>query len=606
MLKNSKELLAILIVVFCSVFQSFTQPTLKPNPHPRLLLPDRELNNLIKICTENETIGKIHSDILKESNRYLELPTLNRKLTGKRLLSVSREALKRILYLSYSFRITGNERYAKRAIDEIIAVSNFSDWNPSHFLDVAEMTMAVSIGYDWLYDIIPEDIKHLITTAIREKALEISYDNRYNTFLQTSSNWNAVCNAGLICGAISFFEDLPELTENVIQRSIKSNQKFLDVFSPDGGFPEGYNYWEYGVSFQTLLLDALEQAFDQNIDSPNYTDFLKTPEWMLHMNAPSGKCFNFSDCPDNCSLQVGSWWFAYKKNNPSLVYNDWQLLSKDDERFTGLRLLPIIPIFASRVNLDDIREPNTKIWTGKGKTPVFLYRSGWSSIADTYLGVKGGSSSTPHGHMDAGSFVYEADGIRWAVDLGSQNYYSIESKGIDLWNYKQDGERWKVMRMRNDYHNTITVDSTTHNVNVVAEIIDVIDTKDKIGATVDLTETLSNLKEAKRTVFLNENNELNVIDHIETKNKEAQILWIMQTPCVPEIIDKNKIILKTACKSRTLVVDTNLDIKMIIWNNNPIHEYDEPVKNVYRVGYISTVPPNYSSEIKVSLQKSKK
>ena len=48
--------------------------------------------------------------------------------------------------------MTSEKKYLNRAVKEMLAVSAFSDWNPSHFLDVAEMTMAVSIGYDWLYD----------------------------------------------------------------------------------------------------------------------------------------------------------------------------------------------------------------------------------------------------------------------------------------------------------------------------------------------------------------------------------------------------------------------------------------------------------------------
>ena len=30
----------------------------------------------------------------------------------------------------------------------MLAIAQFADWNPSHFLDVAEMTMGMAIGYD--------------------------------------------------------------------------------------------------------------------------------------------------------------------------------------------------------------------------------------------------------------------------------------------------------------------------------------------------------------------------------------------------------------------------------------------------------------------------
>ena len=44
--------------------------------------------------------------------------------------------------------------------------------------------------------------------------------------------------------------------------------------------------------------------------------------------------------------------------------------------------------------------------------------------------------------MDAGSFIYERKGIRWAIDLGMQNYLSLESRGINLWDQSQEGQRW--------------------------------------------------------------------------------------------------------------------------------------------------------------------
>jgi hypothetical protein len=68
------------------------------------------------------------------------------------LLQVSRESLRRIFYLSYAWRLTHKKKFLDRGEDELLTASRFQDWNPSHFLDVAEMTMAVAIGYDWLYN----------------------------------------------------------------------------------------------------------------------------------------------------------------------------------------------------------------------------------------------------------------------------------------------------------------------------------------------------------------------------------------------------------------------------------------------------------------------
>ena len=43
----------------------------------------------------------------------------------------------------------------------------------------------------------------------------------------------------------------------------------------------------------------------------------------------------------------------------------------------------------------------------------------------SYIGVKGGMAKRNHGHMDAGSFVFDAYGKRWSEDLMVPEYTSV-------------------------------------------------------------------------------------------------------------------------------------------------------------------------------------
>ena len=118
---------------------------LKMPDHPRILWFEEDINPLVQEVSKEAQWQKIHQAILSESDKMLSLPTLERIQIGKRLLDKSRECLKRVFYLSYSYNVTRYPKYLERAEKELLKVSNFTDWNPSHFLDVAEMTMAVSI-----------------------------------------------------------------------------------------------------------------------------------------------------------------------------------------------------------------------------------------------------------------------------------------------------------------------------------------------------------------------------------------------------------------------------------------------------------------------------
>ncbi len=104
--------------------------------------------------------------IINESDNLISVAPVERIQIGRRLLDKSREALRRLFFLSYAYRTTGEQKYFDRAEQELLKISGFSDWNPSHFLDVAEMTMAVAIGYDWLYDKLSPGSRATIKEAI--------------------------------------------------------------------------------------------------------------------------------------------------------------------------------------------------------------------------------------------------------------------------------------------------------------------------------------------------------------------------------------------------------------------------------------------------------
>ena len=89
--------------------------------------------------------------------------------------------------------------------------------------------------------------------------------------------------------------------------------------------------------------------------------------------------------------------------------------------------------------------------------------------------------------MDAGSFIFISKDTRWSTDLGPQDYNSLESKGIDLWNKSQESDRWKVFRYNNLAHNTLSFDNKYQNVNGYATITDFSDNENYMYAIADLS-----------------------------------------------------------------------------------------------------------------------
>ena len=581
---------------------SILAQTVLDKPHPRILLLKGEEVKIEQSVAGNEIWKKMHATILKECDHIISLAPVERIQIGRRLLDKSREALRRIFHLSYAWRMTGEQKYFDRCEKELLAIAKFSDWNPSHFLDVAEMTMAASIGYDWLYPSLSTKSKKAILDAIVSKGLYPSLDPKYNGFLTSTHNWNQVCNAGMTYGALAVFEDHPELSKNIIDRALNSIHLPMNEYQPEGAYPEGYNYWDYGTSFNVMFLSVIEKALDTDFGLTNTPGFLQTAGFLQHMTGVNGGAFNWGDAREGANLSPAMFWFAKKNNDPTLLWVEKTYLQTENySPFTSDRLLPAIMVWGKDLSLDKVTEPKTIAWKGQGANPVALMRSSWSDPNAIYLGFKAGSPSVNHGHMDIGSFILEADGIRWASDFGMQEYESLESKGIALFGTTQDAQRWTVFRLNNLVHNTLTIDNQHQRVNGYAKIDRFSQNPDFMYAISDISTVYENqLLSAIRGVGMVDKKYVVVSDELVGGNNPATVRWTMLTSATAEL-GKNSITLSQGGKKLVLKVNTSSEVTMKTWSTQPATSYDAPNPGTTLVGFELKLKPNQKQALQVLL-----
>lgn len=574
--------------------------------HPRILMLKGEEADILK-SIENDPVWKnLHKAILSESDKLIDQMPVERIQVGRRLLGKSREALRRIFFLSYAFRTSKEKKYADRAEKELLAISGFRDWNPSHFLDVAEMTMAAAIGYDWLYQNLSPSSRSIIKEAILTKGLEPSMDPRHNRWLKAEHNWNQVCNAGMTYGAMAIYEDKPELSKQIINRALETIVHAMVDYGPDGAYPEGYGYWGYGTSFNVMFISAIEKLFKKDFGLSAKPGFLNTASYLENMTGPSGKPFNYSDAGSNGGLKPAMFWFAKKKNDPSLLWVERSRLKQNAaEEHVNDRLLPAIMLWGAGTAIDKITPPSSTMWVGHGKAPVALMRSSWKDSNALFVGFKAGSVSVNHAHMDIGSFIMESDGERWAMDFGMQEYESLESKGIQLFGRTQDAERWTVFRLTNLVHNTLTVNNQHQRVQGYAPIIASSSSKNMKHAITDMSEVYKGaLIKAKRGIAILNNQYVVVRDEIKATDTVTTIRWTMLTPASVKITGDNSAELTRNGKKLVLRVDSPGAIKMKTWSTDPPNDFDAPNPGTIMVGFEMTIPANTESQMNVFLMPS--
>lgn len=571
--------------------------------HPRILMIQGEEDMVWQSVKTNPVWEKMHEAIMAISDEMLHDEVLERNIEGRRLLAVSREVLNRVFYLSYAYRMTGEDRYAKRAEKEMLSAAGFSDWNPTHFLDVAEMTMALAIGYDWLYHKLSLQSRQKIREAIVTKGLEPSFDSRYNWFLGATSNWNQVCNAGMTYGALAIYEDHPELASEVIDRAYRSIVLPKAEYEPVGAYPEGYGYWNYGTSFNVMFLSAADKIWPGRFDYEKYAAFMNTGSFMQHMLGPSGMCFNFGDNRAGGGLSPAMFWFARKNNDPSLLYNELRFLDVDDySGFARSRLLPALMVWGTGVDFDAITEPAHSFYVTQGPMPLAIKRTSWRDPKAIYLAIKAGSAKESHAHMDVGSFIMEADGVRWASDLGVQSYHPLESKGMNIWNYAQDSQRWQVLRLTNHVHNTLTVNGQLQGVDGYAKIDRHGDDPEFSFAITDLSSMYdTQLAQAIRGAAVVDEEYVVIRDEIKSGEQPAVVRWKMLTEADVVITDNHTATLKKNGKTMVLRVDQPAEIQLKTYSTQPTTDYDEPNPGTMMIGFEVELPANTSGTLHVKL-----
>ena len=581
---------------------------LTSSAHPRIIYTDADFDAIRKGVSGNPVLAEIHNGIIAIATSSLTAADLERKLSGKRLLDVSRNAEERILSCAYAYKTTSDRRFLEKAERDIVTVCNFSDWNArKHFLDVGEMAAGVALGYDWLYNELSDETKSLVCRKLNEFAFSPALGKVWNLdFYSAVNNWNQVCNGGLVCAALAVYEKDQQVAREIVDKAMQSNVAAMEtMYSPDGNYPEGYSYWNYGTLYEALMLTAMETATGSDTGLSNIGGFSHTGKYMLYMESPLGQCFNYSDCAPSTVACLAQWYFAHKFNDLSLLY-----LEKDKIRSyrssSESRLLPLVAYYAYKMNiesLDDITAPEESFFVGEGLTPVVLIHDSWTmDTADKFLGIKGGKGNTSHAHLDAGSFVYDAFGVRWSADLGLQSYGTLEPY-INLWNMNDGSERWTAFRYNNYNHSTLTVNNTYHRVAGEAKIEGIVNDNGKKGAIVDMTGPLSNeAAKVRRTVWM-EGDNLYVTDEITARqDKDADVRWTMVTRARP-VIEYGAITLSSA--NRTLYLKTSSSTRhrpvLKTWSTVSSNSWDQANTGYYECGYELTVSKGMEASVTVCL-----
>ena len=507
--------------------------------HPRLLFSKQEEQRIRDLFGTEPLLDSLYVGLMKEAERLLLVPPQEdprREIKNtKDILPISREQVYRMVNLALAYRLSGDRRFAEKAEKELVHVCNFPDWDPIHYLDVAEMTTAVAIGYDWLYDVLTPSTRQLVVHSIKTKALDLVVEE-YNTgnadsWAKRETNWNVVCNTGMVLGALAIEEHYPELAKHIIGEAVRYIPNCLKHFAPDGVCYEGPAYWGYTNMYLSLLLKALNDNFGGDFGLSEMVGVDKSVLYYMHSTSPSGKIFNFANSGSTApAAEPIYFYFSRAFNQPEVATFYRDVLSKTVHEGNYFRFYFLsIPWYDTASSTADVL-PKLKVYEGINDIVVF---NGNRNIPNSlYLIAKTGDPDMAHQQLDIGTFIVEMNGIRWTDDLGTDNYNLP-----GFWDYKPDGQRWTYFRNSNFSHNTLSIDHKLQNSAGTGEIDRLDDRAAQPFVTMNMSTAYAGQSRfVYRTFRMLDDTRILVTDSVGLQSPSQSVQWSVITSAVKEIL----------------------------------------------------------------------
>ena len=142
--------------------------------------------------------------------------------------------------------------------------------------------------------------------------------------------------------------------------------------------------------------------------------------------------------------------------------------------------------------------------------------------------------------LDVGEFTFEADGINWAMDLGSDKYtlpQYFQKDGYKIYRKRPEGENCVVINPDGSYYG--------QEIGASSKLLKFESNNKAAMASYDLSEIYARDVNSytRGYYFGDDRNTLLIQDEINLKNANSEIYWFMHTPADIEIVDKKTAIL---------------------------------------------------------------
>ncbi len=420
--------------------------------HPRILFTQDSLEAFRKNVSDNPFMArkwvlvKKRADVLLQEQPY-------RYIKMRHRLTVHEAVQEAMICLAMAYEVTGDVCYAERLWKEVYNCCEvWPNWNPYHFIDTGIVSLGIAVAYDWLYDYWTQERKEIIEHAIMERAIKTTLEDYLDLprerasgtgkgWLGYGNNWSFLCTGNVAAAAIAICDQKPEYLERcaaMLGIGMKEMENVLSTYAPDGGYIEGPHYWgvanAYLAYFGTTLMSAIGKDYGI-FETPGLST---TAFFNFDMMGPGGS-FNFSDGPASYAVFPESLWFARQFNQPAIqamyriAHDELDVCVKNTITYVKELLY-----YSPEMEKAQFAPPLSSYYR---RVETATLRDTWDMEKGYFIGLHAGENGIAHYHMDCGSFIFDMEGKRFALDLGYGTYgepglwfrYRYSAQGHNTW-----------------------------------------------------------------------------------------------------------------------------------------------------------------------------
>ena len=526
----------------------------KRNEHPRLIA-DKSVFDECRELYKTDAKYKEHADrYIQTTDKLIDAEPRDYIFDDQYRMNGNFEyVLDRMTRFGLSYQLTGDKKYVDRAWKEFESLFTFPDINPSHTIDTGLMNKAVAIAYDWMYDGFSEEQRAKIQDFAINVCIKPVADGFYGMAsaasdatsgfqaLKTTTNYNAWVVGGLFQNVMAMMDCDEEYLFDIAEKCIRSLEYTVKGLAPDGAWIESPGYLNIILDYLMPYGLTAKICFGEDFNILEYQGVSEAGDWISSINGAIG----LNIMGDSNNMDATSPYYMYI----NAYYGNKALAGLRKHHLINMGMAaqtPDILYYGKDVEVNEYENLPKSIMT-KGMESCGV-RESYVDREGLFFSAHGGANTGYHMHYDTGSFIFDLDGIRWAHDLGSDNY------NIGL-------ADTQIYRKRSEAHNVLTLNNSASKESMTqygyAPITRFEDNESSAIVVYDMSDVYNDSEKYERGFYIGDNRRSLTVKDELTVNKQSDVYWFMNTMADVEI-NGNEARLSQGGKSLSVKVDCNI------------------------------------------------